>query len=59
MGFDYTIPGGVFWRSADGRVEIVRHCDGVFELLCEGVPVMPPSRFEPISEYVWAEFPPW
>lgn len=49
---------GEFWRSADGRVVIWRHCDVAFELLCCGVAVMPVGRFEPICAYVWAEFPP-
>lgn len=56
--FQYTPPGGVFWRSVDGRVEIVKHCDSVYELLCDGVAVMPPCRFEACADYVWAEFPP-
>lgn len=58
-GFDYTQPGSVFWASADGRVEIVRHTDGVFELLCCGEPVMPCGTFRAVSDYVWAEFPPF
>jgi hypothetical protein len=49
---------GEFWRSRDGRVVIWRHCDAVFELLCEGVRVMPVCRFESVCAYVWAEFPP-
>lgn len=57
--FDYTPPGSVFWRSHNGEVEIVRHCDGVFELFCRSESVMPPCRFERIANYVWAEFPPW
>lgn len=56
--FDYTPPGGVFWASPDGRTEIVRHCDAVYELLCDGEPVMPPGGFESAANYVWAEFPP-
>lgn len=45
-----------FWTSPDGRLEIYRHTDGVFELLCEGVQVMPIGKFETICDYLWAEF---
>lgn len=57
--YDNQLPGGVFWRSADGRVEIIRHYEGLYELVCEGVAVMPPCGFDLCASYVWAEFPPW
>jgi len=47
-----------FWASPDGRTQIIRHTDTVFELTRDGVLVMPVGRFEPICYYVWAEFPP-
>lgn len=45
---------GVFWTN--GRVTLYRYCDGVFELFCEGVPVMPVGPFERLNAYLWAEF---
>lgn len=49
---------GVFWASGDGRVVIFRHCDSVFELIVDGEQAMPINRYEPIANYVMAEFPP-
>lgn len=49
---------GIFWTSQDGRTVILRHCDVAFELVHDGIQVMPIGRFEPICRYVWAEFPP-
>lgn len=45
---------GVFWTN--GRLEIYRHCDRVFSLLCDGVQVMPNGTFEQIDRYLWSEF---
>lgn len=42
------------WRV--GKLEIYRHCDGVFELLCDGNRVMPVGTFEQINRYLWGEF---
>lgn len=53
-GVNYVPPGGVFWER--GRVQMIRHCDIVFELLCDGIPVMPVGSFERINQYLWAEF---
>ena len=48
------IGDGEFWTN--GRVQIWRHCDGVFELRCHGEQVMPIGSFETINRYLWAEF---
>ena len=48
------IGGGPFWTN--GRLEIYRHCDRVFELRCNGEQVMPIGSFERINAYLWAEF---
>ena len=45
---------GTFWKK--GKLEIYRHCDGVFDLLCNGIQVMPTGRFEQINLYLWSEF---
>jgi len=45
---------GEMWRK--GRVSIYRHCDSVFELLCDGEPVMPIGNFHQITAYLYAEF---
>ena len=45
---------GIFWTN--GRLEIYRHCDGVFELFCDSVIVMPCNSFELINSYLWSEF---
>lgn len=55
----YIAFGGVFWKSPDGKTQIIRHCDRVFELMHDGVKVMPTSTFERLTAYVWAEFPPF
>lgn len=49
------LPGPqVFWSN--GWVTMIRHCEGVFTLLCNDVLVMPPGPFEKINAYAWAEF---
>lgn len=52
--FSGTLPEMVFWSN--GRLEIVRHCDGVFTLFCGGEQVMPSGQFDPICRYMWQEF---
>ena len=44
----------VFWKN--DRLTLMRHTDGVFELICDGVRVMPLGSFESIVSYLWAEF---
>lgn len=44
----------VFWTN--GRSTLIRHCEGVFELLHDGVLVMPPGPFEKVNAYLWSEF---
>lgn len=44
------------WSWNSGRVSLVKHCDSVFELLCDGIPVMPVGSFEKLTAYLWAEF---
>ena len=51
---DGRIGPGRFW--AHGRLAIIRHTDGVFELLCEDIPVMGPRSFEAVTAYLWMEF---
>lgn len=52
-----NLPGRkVFWRSPDGRTEMIRYCDGVFGLEYDGNAVMPEASFEKINAYTWAEF---
>ena len=51
---DAPLPGDVFWEN--GRLRIIRHCDGVFELQCDGKQVMPTGPFEYVNRYLWAEF---
>lgn len=52
-----NIPGRrVFWRSEDGRTQIIRYCHGVFGLEYNGREVMPEATFERINAYAWAEF---
>lgn len=45
---------GVFWTN--GRLELYRYCDGVFELRCNGTQVMPIGTFQQVNSYLWAEF---
>ena len=45
---------GVFWSN--GSLELYRYCDGVFELRCDGVQVMPIGSFERVNAYLWDEF---
>ena len=44
----------VFWSN--GWLTMIRHCEGVFTLVCNAVQVMPPGTFEQINAYAWAEF---
>lgn len=46
-----------FWKSPNGRVELYRWCDGVFELFCDSVSVMPTGSFERLLAYMKLEFP--
>lgn len=45
---------GVFWER--GSLQIYRHCDGVFELRCGGIQVLPIGSFEQVNKYLWLEF---
>jgi len=52
---DGHLPGrSVFWT--DGKVAIIRYCDGVFGLEYNGNEVMPEATFEAVNHYAWAEF---
>lgn len=51
-----TLPEMVFWERGDGRLQLIRHCDGVFSLLLDGIAVMPSGTFERLCRYMWKEF---
>jgi hypothetical protein len=49
----------IFWKTQDGRTQIIRYCDGVFGLEYDEKEVMPETTFDRVQAYVWAEFIDW
>jgi hypothetical protein len=53
--WDGTVPEMVFWERCDGRLKIIRHCDGVFSLLHDDN-IVKQGSFKETTDYAWMEF---